>query len=168
MSAPIIRRGRAFVFGDQIDTDVLAPGPYMKKPLAELARHCMEAVDPGFATRVRPGDIVVGGVGFGIGSSREQAVQALLELGVGAVVAKGFARIFYRNALNLGIPCFEADLTGELTDGQEVEFDVSAGRIVADGRAIQLPPPPAFLREVWDAGGIVPFYKAHGRFPGQA
>lgn len=91
--------GRAWVFGDNIDTDVLAPGLYMKGSIAELARHCLEAVDPRFAAEARPGDIVIGGRNFGMGSSREQAVMALRELGVGAVIARSFAGIFYRNAL---------------------------------------------------------------------
>jgi 3-isopropylmalate dehydratase small subunit len=158
MSAPIVRRGRAFVFGDQIDTDVLAPGPYMKKPLAELARHCMEAVDPGFATRVRPGDIVVGGVGFGIGSSREQAVQALLELGVGAVVAKGFARIFYRNALNLGLPALVCEDL-EASDGDDLEVRPVEGRVINHTRRREYAcePIPAALMEVVAAGGLMPW-----------
>lgn len=158
MSDASLRRGRAFVFGDQIDTDVLAPGPYMKKPLAELARHCMEAVDPSFAGRVRPGDIVVGGVGFGIGSSREQAVQALLELGVGAVVAKGFARIFYRNALNLGLPALVCpDL--EASSGDDLEVRPVEGRIVnhTRGRAHACEPIPAALMDVVAAGGLMPW-----------
>lgn len=154
----IVQRGRAFVFGDQIDTDVLAPGPYMKRPLAELARHCMEAVDPTFADRVRPGDIVVAGVGFGIGSSREQAVQALLELGVGAVVAKGFARIFYRNALNLGLPALVcADL--EANEGDDLEVRPVEGRIVnhTRGLAYACEPIPAALMDVVAAGGLMPW-----------
>jgi 3-isopropylmalate dehydratase small subunit len=158
MSDPSIRRGRAFVFGDQIDTDVLAPGPYMKKPLAELARHCMSAVDPSFASRVRPGDIVVGGVGFGIGSSREQAVQALLELGVGAVIARGFARIFYRNALNLGLPALACEEI-EVADGDELEVHPVEGLIINHTRKRQFlcePIPPA-LMEVVAAGGLMPW-----------
>lgn len=162
---------RIWTFGANVNTDQIVPGryaPYMLKSEDELRKYPFVEARPEFASTVRPGDLLIAGPNFGCGSSREYAPLALKMVGVGAIVAPLFARIFYRNALNLGIPCFEADLTGELTDGQEVEFDVSAGRIVADGRAIQLPPPPAFLREVWDAGGIVPFYKAHGRFPGQA
>jgi 3-isopropylmalate dehydratase small subunit len=158
MTDASLRRGRAFVFGDQIDTDVLAPGPYMKKPLAELARHCLEAIDPSFASRVRPGDIVVGGVGFGIGSSREQAVQALLELGVGAVVAKGFARIFYRNALNLGLPALVCtDL--EASTGDELEVRPIEGRIInlTRRREYACEPIPAALMEVVAAGGLMPW-----------
>jgi 3-isopropylmalate dehydratase small subunit len=95
---------RAWVFGDKIDTDVLAPGALMKLSPDALARHCLEAVRPAFAKEVRPGDLVIGGASFGIGSSREQAAQSLRLLGVKAVIAKSFARIFYRNAFNLGLP----------------------------------------------------------------
>jgi 3-isopropylmalate/(R)-2-methylmalate dehydratase small subunit len=100
----VIGGGRAWVLGDDIDTDQLAPGPYMKSPIAELARHCLEAADPRFAAEVRPGDVVVAGRNFGIGSSREQAAKALLTLGVAAVVARSFGGIFRRNAINLGLP----------------------------------------------------------------
>ena len=100
MSDPEKSAGRAWVFGDSVNTDVLAPGAYIKGPLEELARHCLESVDPDFAPKVQPGDVVVGGENFGMGSSREQAAIALKMLGVKAVLAKSFARIFYRNALN--------------------------------------------------------------------
>ena len=119
--------------------------------------------------RFKGASIVLSGSNFGCGSSREYAPLALRLAGVGAIIAPLFARIFFRNALNLGIPCFTADLTGQLRDGQEVELSLAAGVIhTDDGRSIQLPPPPAFLREVWAAGGIVPFYRTHGRFPGEA
>ncbi len=94
--------GRVFVFGDDINTDVMAPGLYFKAPMEEMARHCLEAVDPDFARQVRPGDIIVAGRNFGVGSAREQAAMALTHLGVGAVLAVSFGRIFYRNALNFG------------------------------------------------------------------
>ena len=151
-------RGTAFVFGDRIDTDVLAPGPYMREPLAVLASHCLEAVDPDFAGQVRPGDIVVGGESFGIGSSREQAVQALAELGVGAIVAKSFARIFYRNALNLGLPALVcADL--EAARGDELEVRPAEGRILnhSSGREFACEAIPAQLMEIVAGGGLMPW-----------
>jgi methanogen homoaconitase small subunit len=139
----------------------------MLKDEAELRKYPFVEARPEFAATVRPGDLIVAGPNFGCGSSREYAPLALKLVGVGAVVAPLFARIFYRNALNLGIPCFEADLAGILRDGQEVEFELETGRLAVEGQVIQLPPPPAFLREVWAAGGIVPYYKRHGRFPGE-
>lgn len=151
-------RGKAFVFGDRIDTDVLAPGPYMREPLSVLASHCLEAVDPDFARDVRRGDIVVGGESFGIGSSREQAVQALAELGVGAIVARSFARIFYRNALNLGVPALVcAGL--EATRGDELEVRPIEGRIInhSTGREFACEKIPTELMEIVSGGGLMPW-----------
>ena len=151
-------RGTAFVFGDRIDTDVLAPGPYMREPLAVLASHCLEAVDPDFAGQVRPGDIVVGGESFGIGSSREQAVQALAELGMGAIVARSFARVFCRNALNLGLPALVcADL--EAARGDELEVRPAEGRILnhSSGREFACEAIPAQLMEIVAGGGLMPW-----------
>lgn len=151
-------RGKAFVFSDRIDTDVLAPGPYMREPLSVLASHCLEAVDPDFAKDVRRGDIVVGGESFGIGSSREQAVQALAELGVGAIVAKSFARIFYRNALNLGVPALVcADL--EATRGDALEVRPVEGRIInhSSGREFACEKIPTELMEIVAGGGLMPW-----------
>lgn len=163
---------RVWIFGQDINTDQIVPGryaPYMLKNEAELRRYPFVEHRPDFAPNARPGDIIVAGPNFGCGSSREYAPQALKMVGVGAIVAPLFARIFFRNALNLGIPCFTADLTGQLTDGQQIELNLEAGRILTDdGRTLELPPPPAFLREVWAAGGIVPFYRRYGRFPGEA
>ena len=162
---------RIWIFGANVNTDQIVPGryaPYMLKDEAELRNYPFVEARPEFAGEVRPGDLIVAGPNFGCGSSREYAPLALRMVGVGAIVAPLFARIFYRNALNLGIPCFEAELTGVLSDGQEVDFDLATGRLSADGQSIQLPPPPAFLQEVWAAGGIVPYYKRYGRFPGQA
>jgi 3-isopropylmalate dehydratase small subunit len=160
----MLKRGRAWVFGDNIDTDVLAPGPYMRKPLPELARHCLEAVEPRFAREVRPGDIVIGGVGFGIGSSREQAAQALIELGVGAVVARSFARIFYRNALNLGLIALACP-TIEAAPGDEIEVEPEAGRVVnrSSGRSFAAEPLPRQLIEVVEAGGLMPYLERRFR-----
>lgn len=151
-------RGKAFVFGDRIDTDLLAPGPYMREPLGVLATHCLEAIDPGFAREVRPGDIVVGGESFGIGSSREQAVQALAELGVGAIVARSFARIFYRNALNLGMPALVcADL--QAARGDELEVLPREGRILnrTTGREFTCERIPDELMDIVAGGGLMPW-----------
>jgi methanogen homoaconitase small subunit len=162
---------RIWIFGANVNTDQIVPGryaPYMLKSEEELRKYPFVEARPEFAGTVQPGDLIVAGPNFGCGSSREYAPLALRMVGVGAIVAPLFARIFYRNALNLGIPCFEADLTATLEDGQEVAFDVATGQLTADGQIIQLPAPPAFLQEVWAAGGIVPYYKQHGRFPGEA
>jgi 3-isopropylmalate/(R)-2-methylmalate dehydratase small subunit len=151
-------RGKAFVFGDRIDTDVLAPGPYMREPMSVLASHCLEAVDPDFAREVQRGDIVVGGDSFGIGSSREQAVQALAELGVGAIIAKSFARIFYRNALNLGVPALVcADL--EVSRGDALEVRPVEGRIInhTTGREFACEKIPTELMEIVAGGGLMPW-----------
>jgi len=150
--------GRAFVFGDDIDTDALAPGRYMKAPIAELARHCLEAIAPDFANAVRPGDIVVAGRNFGMGSSREQAAQALKELGVSAVVAKSFGGIFLRNALNLGLPvmtCAEADA---VAGGDRVAVDLAKGELINEtqGTVTRGEPLPAFLLDMLADGGLVP------------
>ncbi len=153
--------GKAWVFGDNIDTDVLAPGLYMKGGIEELAAHCLEAVDPSFAANVQPGDIVVGGDGFGIGSSREQAVMVLTHLKVGAVVAKSFARIFYRNAMNLALPalvCPDADTIGA---GDNLEVDAQAGKIVnrAQGAELTCEAIPAHLLAMIADGGLLPHLK---------
>ena len=152
---------RVWKFGDQIDTDVLAPGRYMKGGIKELAAHCLEAVRPEFASQVKPGDLVVGGVGFGIGSSREQAAQALKHLGVGAVIVTGAARIFYRNAINLGLPVLVSSDAPTLPDGEMVNFDLEAG-IVTDATGLVIArceKLPDFLLEIVRDGGLIPNLK---------
>jgi methanogen homoaconitase small subunit len=162
---------RVWLFGQDVNTDQIVPGryaPIMLKNEDDLRKYPFVEHRPEFAGTVRPGDIIVAGNNFGCGSSREYAPLALKMVGVGAIIAPLFARIFFRNALNLGIPCFTADLTSQLGDGQEVEMNLEQGLILtADGQRIELPPPPVFLREVWAAGGIVPFYRQYGRFPGE-
>lgn len=164
-STPIA--GRAWVFGDRIDTDLLAPGHAMRKPLEELAKHCLEAVRPEFARDIQRGDIVVAGEGFGIGSSREQAAQALRYLGVAAVLARSAARIFYRNAFNLGLPVMVLPEAGEIVDGARLEVDLAAGRVrdVASGREYRGEPVPAFLLELVADGGLIPHLhkRLHGK-----
>ncbi len=120
---------RVWKFGDNIDTDVLAPGLYMKGPLSELAKHCLEAVEPRFASEVKLGDIVVGGRNFGMGSSREQAVMVLRELGVRAVVAPSFAGIFYRNALNLGLLALVCPEAGRIRADSLIKVDAAKAEL---------------------------------------
>lgn len=153
--------GRAFVFGDNIDTDVLAPGFLMKLPAAELATHCLEAVDPTFAGAVQPGDIVVAGANFGLGSSREQAAVSLKLLGVGAVLATSFARIFYRNAINLGLPAIVFPEAGSVKPGDQILVDPEAGHIenLTQGRVFAVAPIPSHLMTMIRDGGLMPHLK---------
>lgn len=153
--------GRVFLFGDDIDTDQLAPGQYMRGGIEELAAHCLEGVRPDFAAHVKPGDVVVAGRNFGMGSSREQAAEALRHLGVAGVVARSFAGIFYRNAINLGLPVLTApDLAG-ITDGETAVLDVDAGVMHLPGqkRAVKLDPLPDNLKALLADGGLVPHLK---------
>jgi 3-isopropylmalate/(R)-2-methylmalate dehydratase small subunit len=152
--------GRAWVFGDNVDTDVLAPGIYMKSPLAELAQHCLESVDPDFARNVQPGDIVVAGENFGMGSSREQAAQALIELGVAALIAKSFARIFYRNAINLGLPALVCPEADRIKAGDTLSLDPAAGTLAIEGgESLACEPIPAHLLAMIADGGLLPHLK---------
>ena len=159
--------GRAWVFGDDIDTDVLAPGHLMRQPLEELSRHCLEAVAPQFAASVQRGDLIVAGSGFGIGSSREQAVQALLHLGVAAVLARSIARIFYRNALNLGLPALVFPDAGRIRDGERLRIDPAQGLVhnVTTGTDYPCEPIPGFLLDMLREGGLIPqlHKRLHGR-----
>ena len=149
--------GRAWVYGDKIDTDLLAPGAYMRGSIQELASHCLEAIDPHFAGQVQPGDVVVGGDAFGIGSSREQAAEVLKVLGVRVVIAKSFARIFYRNALNLGLPALECPQAGRIEKGDMLAVDPRSG--VVENRTkdetYQCDPLPDFLMAMIEAGGLM-------------
>lgn len=150
--------GRAWVFGDNVDTDVLAPGLYMKGPIGELAEHCLETLDPRFAGAVRPGDVVVAGSNFGMGSSREQAAMALRALGVAAVVAKSFARIFYRNAMNLALPalvCAEAE-TIAAGDRLFVRFSDGVIENLTQRRHLSCEPIPPHLLMMIADGGLLP------------
>jgi 3-isopropylmalate/(R)-2-methylmalate dehydratase small subunit len=151
--------GRAWVFGDKIDTDVLAPGALMKLAPEALAAHCLAAIRPGFAAQVRPGDLVVGGYSFGIGSSREQAAQSLRVLGVKAVIAKSFARIFYRNAFNLGLPAMICPDVDHISDGDRVRLDLASGSLenLTTGKRLALSPIPDHMAQMIDAGGLMAY-----------
>jgi 3-isopropylmalate/(R)-2-methylmalate dehydratase small subunit len=151
--------GRAFVFGDNVDTDVLAPGAYMKGGIDELARQCLGALDPAFAASVAPGDFVVGGRNFGMGSSREQAAQALKHLGVAAVIAISFAGIFYRNALNLGLAALVCAEARSIGAGDRLDVDAAAGTIrnLTRGETLACQALPPHLMALVAGGGLVPY-----------
>ncbi len=148
--------GKAFVFGDDIDTDLLAPGRFMAGSIEVLAAHCLADLDSGFAKSVMPGDVVVAGKNFGMGSSREQAAQALKHLGIAGVVARSFGGIFYRNAINLGLPVFSARGLDVVNSGDPVDLDVAGARLVHGSGVIELDPLPDFLLELILDGGLVP------------
>lgn len=159
MSATVQNAGRAWVFGDNIDTDQLAPGLYMKRPIEEIARHCLTAADPQFASGVGQGDIVVGGRNFGMGSSREQAAQALRQLGVGAVLALSFGGIFYRNALNLGLLALVCPEAAKIAAGDRLALEPENGKVhnLTRTEIYSCEPIPPHLVEMVRAGGLVPF-----------
>ena len=152
--------GKAWVFGDDVDTDQLASGAHIKKPIAELAAHCLETVDPDFASAVRQGDVLVAGRNFGMGSSREQAAEALKHLGIAAVLAESFAGIFYRNALNLGLPAmmFEPGERGKIVAGHTLSVDPGSGwvDIRETGDVAYCEEIPPDLLTMVQAGGLVP------------
>jgi 3-isopropylmalate/(R)-2-methylmalate dehydratase small subunit len=149
---------RAWVFGDNLDTDVIAPGRYMKFGIETIAQHCMEAVEPTFAKAVRKGDVVVAGRNFGAGSSREQAPEALKQLGVAALVAPSFAGLFYRNAINLGLPAIVCPEATRIRSGDDIELDFEAGRLHnrTSGDTLACEPIPAFLMNIVRDGGLLP------------
>ena len=160
-----IPRARVWSFGDQIDTDVLAPGIYMKSPLAELAGHCLESVDPGFANNVSKGDVICAGENFGMGSSREQAAQALVFLGITAVLAPSFGHIFYRNAINHGLMALICRDAASIPAGHHLEIDPVSGLVHdLDSRyRHDCEPMPEHLLDLLSAGGLVPFLKRQFR-----
>jgi 3-isopropylmalate/(R)-2-methylmalate dehydratase small subunit len=150
--------GRAWVLGDNVDTDALAPGKYMKFGIEEIAKHCLEAVDSGFAAGVQSGDVVVGGRNFGAGSSREQAPQALKHLGVAALVAESFAGLFYRNSLNLGLPALACRDAKRIRAGDRLRVHPEAGRIENEttGETLACEPIPPHLMQMVRDGGLLP------------
>lgn len=158
--------GIAHVYGDNIDTDRIIPGKYTKTlDLSQLAQHVLEDVDPEFSSRVRPGDIVVAGDNFGTGSSREQAPLALKSAGVAAVVANYFARIFYRNAINIGLPALEVGNHQIRTD-HELKIDLEQGLVVdlTAGVRYQATKMPDVMVRILGAGGLVNYLRQHGDY----
>jgi 3-isopropylmalate/(R)-2-methylmalate dehydratase small subunit len=155
------RGGKVWKYGDNVDTDVIIPARHLSKSTAqELARHCMEDLDTGFAGAVQPGDVIVAGENFGCGSSREHAPLAIKGAGVSCVVARSFARIFYRNAINVGLPILECpDAVQSAERGHHLEVDLEAGRVYnrTTGQAYQAESYPPFMMEIINAGGLVPY-----------
>ena len=145
------------MLGDNVDTDVIAPGRYMKLGLAEIAPHCLESLLPEFARSVKPGDVVVAGRNFGAGSSREQAPAALKHLGVAALVAESFAGLFYRNALNLGLPAVVCAQARRIRDGDKLRVSFENGEIanLTAGETLRCEPIPAHLMEMVRDGGLL-------------
>ncbi len=153
--------GRAWVYGDDIDTDLMAPSAYLMKPADEVIQHCMEAVDPAFAKSASPGDVFVAGNNLGVGSSREQAPQNLQALGIRYLLAKSFGRIFYRNALNLGLPALVCNDTDRIRKGDELRIDPVSGRVenLTTGETLECEPLPEHLVEMIRDGGLIPHLK---------
>jgi 3-isopropylmalate dehydratase small subunit len=158
--------GKAHVYGDNVDTDRIIPGKYTKTlDMSDLARHVLEDLDPEFSSRVRPGDILVAGDNFGAGSSREQAPLAIKAAGISAVVANYFARIFYRNAINIGLPVVEVG-QHEIQTGHEMEVDLNQGLVIdrtAD-KAYPATQMPQVMVQILQAGGLVNYLKKHGDY----
>jgi len=155
-------KGRAWVLGDDVDTDVIIPGKYLRTTdYRVFAEHAMEGILPSFASSVKKGDVIVAGKNFGCGSSREQAAIALKEAGVGCVIARSFARIFFRNAINVGLPVLEADV--QCTQGEVVEVDMREARVRVGNRTYVGTPLPQFLLAILSDGGLVAHRKRQGK-----
>ena len=159
--------GKAWVFGDNISTDIIAPGRlfHLRSNLPELAKHVLEDADPEFASKVRTGDFVVAGDNFGLGSSREHAPAIIKLAGVAGVIANSFARIFFRNAINVGLPVIQCDTT-RFETGDDLAVDLAAGTVtdVTKGFSLTFPPLPGIMRTILEDGGLVERIRKHGDF----
>lgn len=155
----MIFTGKVWKFGDNIDTDAIIPARYLNtSDPKELAKHCMEDADPAFVTKMKPGDIIVGGENFGCGSSREHAPIAIKAAGISCVVAKSFARIFYRNSFNMGLPIFESEeLAKAIAEGKEITINSTKGTITVAGSDQQftISPIPSFMEQLITDGGLM-------------
>ena len=162
-----MKTGKAFKFGDDISTDHIAPGRlfHLRSDLPEFAKHVLEDADPEFASKMNKGDFVVAGNNFGLGSSREHAPQIIKIAGVGAVLAKSFARIFYRNAINIGLLLIECD-TDKIDAGDELEIDIKEGFVynITKNLKIQITPLPDVMIKLLNEGGLIEHIKKHGDF----
>jgi len=153
-------KGRIWKFGNDVNTDVIFPGKYtysIKEP-KEMALHAMEDADPEFAKNVKPGDAIVAGTNFGCGSSRQQAVVCLVAAGVGAIIAKSYARIYYRNTINQGLlSIINEDIADMAKSGDEIEIDTEKGEVRLGGKLFTYPPFPEDISKIIDAGGLIEF-----------
>jgi 3-isopropylmalate/(R)-2-methylmalate dehydratase small subunit len=153
-------KGKVWKYGDDVNTDVIFPGKYtytVSDP-AEMGEHALEDLDPGFRSRVQPGDVIVAGKNFGCGSSREQAVTCLVAKGVGAIIARSFARIYYRNCINNALPVITCPEAVEaLESGDEIEVDLEAGEIRCATGDFTFPPLPEAVMGIFEAGGLIPY-----------
>ncbi len=160
-------KGKAWKFGDSISTDHIAPGRYfhLRTNLPELAKHVLEDANEDFASSMAPGDFVVGGRNFGLGSSREHAPRIIKLAGVSAVMARSFARIFFRNAINVGLPVLELD-TSRIGEGDELEVDLEAGEVrdLTSGETITFAPLPPVMVKILGDGGLVEHFRKYGEF----
>ncbi len=160
-------KGKAFKFGDNISTDHITPGrlAHLRSNLPELAKYVMEDADPSFASRVKTGDFIVAGSNFGLGSSREHAPLVIKMAGVSAILAKSVARIFFRNAINLGLPVLICD-TSLINDGDELEVDLASGKVrdISNGNQLTFSRIPEAMLHILDEGGLIPYIKKYGDF----
>ena len=160
-----VLEGKVWRDGDNIDTDVIIPARYLNTfDPKELAKHCMVDIDKDFAQKVRPGDIMVGGKNFGCGSSREHAPVAIKACGVPVIIAASFARIFYRNGINVGLPLMEiGDNVERIHAGDKLSVDLSSGKIrdITTGETFQAPPLPGFIQDIAKAGGLIQYVKEY-------
>ena len=156
-------KGRVHLLGDNINTDLNCSSKYLPgKDNAYVAQHAFEQVAPGFASRFRPGDVIVAGRNFGINSSREQAVHIMRTMGVGGIVAQSFGRLFFRNTINNGLPAIECGISG-IADGDEIEIDLAAGKLMVAARQISRAVaalPPA-VQQILAAGGLIAYLREH-------
>ena len=159
-------QGHVFKYPDNVDTDVIIPARYLNTPnAAELARHCMEDIDTDFVKEVQPGDVMVAGWNFGCGSSREHAPLVIKTCGTGCVIAKSFARIFYRNAINIGLPILECEAAADaIAAGDEVSVDFDTGTIhdITTGKSWQAQPFPPFIQNIIAKGGLLASLEGNG------
>ena len=160
----MLAKGKVFKYGANVDTDVIIPARYLNtSDPKELAQHCMEDIDMSFVSRVQPGDIIVGGPNFGCGSSREHAPIAIKASGISCVIAPSFARIFYRNAINMGLAIMESKEASEaISDGDMIEIDFETGKIndLSSGQTFTAKPFPEFIRKIIAADGLVGYISA--------